>query len=256
MLNPLDKQAIARQFGRAAALYDGSAHIQAQVATQMVARLQAMGLPPAARVLEIGCGTGLVTRGALASLDIGQWLATDLSPSMVAATRGHLPNETRLLTLAMDGEQPALAGGVDLVCSSLALQWFPDPAAALAAWRGLLRPGGRLLVATLADGTFAEWHDAQRRAGGTPVGPDYAAVETMRGWLPGLSVEAVALREHHTGARAFLDGLRRIGADYSPRHAGAGTLRRAMRALEAVGPVAITYQVAWLHAAADAIDNA
>ena len=40
------------------------------------------------------------------------------------------------------------AGGYDLVVSSLVVFFLPDPPAALAAWRRLLVPGGRLAIST------------------------------------------------------------------------------------------------------------
>lgn len=253
MLTQADKRAVARQFGRAAASYDASARIQAQVAGELAATLPALGLRKGARVLEIGCGTGLLTRRALPLVpDLGQWLASDLSPAMAARCRATCGDDPRLGIVAMDGEAPALpAGSVDLVCSSLALQWFADPAAALAAWCRLLRPGGRLLVATLADGTFREWQAALAAAGAGPVGLSYPPVAQMRDWLPGLTIDTRTMVETHADSRHFLLALRDIGAGFTPRRLDAARLRRAMRALEAAGPVQITYQVAYIQAATE-----
>lgn len=243
---------MARQFGRAAAYYDGAARVQAVIAQSLVSRIQALGLPPGARVLEIGCGTGLVTRDALAVLPVGQWLATDIAPAMLTMCQAGLGREPRLSLAAMDGEHPAVAPGFDLVCSSLALQWFPDPAAALRRWRALLAPGGHLLVATLGAGTFGPWHDALAAAGAGPTGPAYPDRATMEGWLPGAQVAMERFDDAYPNARSFLAALRRIGADYSPNHPGIAPLRRAIRILEAEGPVAMRYEVAWISANADA----
>lgn len=250
MLTPADKQAVARRFGAAAGRYDASARVQARIAQAMADRLAAMALPPAARVLEIGCGTGLMTAAALARMPgVGTWLASDIAPAMAGACRTRLGDEPRLLAAAMDGETPSVTGPFDLVCSSLALQWFPDAGAALARWRRLLRPGGLLCVATLGAGTFAEWRAALATAGAPGAGPAYPDAGTLAGWLgPQGRVERQDFVEHHPDARHFLLSLRGIGADYAPGRLSAPVLRRAMRALEAAGSVGATYDVCWLTA--------
>lgn len=248
MLNDADKRAVAHRFAAAAPRYDASARVQARIAATMAERLAAFDLPNGARVLEIGCGTGLLTAAALARLPcIGHWLATDIAPGMVAACRGRLSVDPRLSVAAMDGEGPATTGPFDLICSTLALQWFPDAGAALARWRGLLRPGGRLCIATLGVDTFAEWRAALATAGAAGAGPAYPDAATLSRWLgPDGRVERQDFVEHHADARHFLLSLRGIGADYAPTRLPASTLRRAMRSLDAAKPVDITYDVRWL----------
>lgn len=248
MLTQTDKQAVARRFAAAAGRYDASARVQARIAAALAERLAALDLPAGARVLEIGCGTGLATAAGLARLPgAGHWLATDIAPGMAAACRQRLSTDPRLCVAVMDGEAVAAAGPFDLICSSLALQWFPDPAAALARWRELLRPGGWLCVATLGVDTFAEWRAALAAAGARGAGPAYPAADALSHWLgDGGRVERQDFIEHHADARHFLLSLRGIGADYAPARLSPATLRNAMRGLDAVRPVAVTYDVRWL----------
>lgn len=235
------KTAIAARFGRAAATYDAAAGLQAEVAAGLAARLAALaGLRPRT-VLEFGCGTGLLTR-RLARTWPGAWLiATDLSPGMAAACRRAGGGAAHL---AMDAERPALAPATcDLVCGSLAAQWFHDATLALDGLQTLLAPGGVLALTTLGPRSLEEWRAAQARAGLRPTFLAYPSLNALRGARrPDVRplAETTELRgTEHPDAAAFLRSLSAIGADAG---AGSGGLRRLLRALPP-GPVRTTYEV-------------
>lgn len=233
---------IAQRFGQAAQTYSGVTSIQRQVADALADRIAARGLGPGARVAEFGCGSGYLPLTLWPRLRPSLWVATDIAPAMADAARQALPAEAAVAV--MDAERPALRSGFDLVCSSLTLQWIADAEAAVSAWRGLVRPGGRLAVATLVDGSFAEWRAALAQAGAAAAGPAFPTLEKARAWFaPGAAVEAVTLSERHPGALAFLRALSAAGADAAESGAlKAGIMRRAMAAFEAQGG-AVTYRV-------------
>lgn len=230
---------VADRIGRSAATYDGATPIQRQVAARLAERILASSPPTGVRVAEFGCGTGYLARALAPRLQPSLWVATDIAPAMVAAARAVTP-----LGAVMDAARPALAPGFDLVCSSLTLQWIADPAAALAAWRAVAQPGGRLAVATLVDGAFREWRAALAEAGAASAGPIFPPRQAARAWFgPDAAVETLSLTERHPGALAFLRALAASGTDAAegPALTG-GTMRRAMRAFEAAGS-AISYEV-------------
>ena len=112
--------AIGARFGRAAARY-GMPGPRARRLAEDIARLD---LPPRPRILEIGCGTGLLTRELARRLGPADWMLTDISPAMLEIARLG-PRRKAARYAALDGEHPdALPGGYDLICSSLAVQWF------------------------------------------------------------------------------------------------------------------------------------
>ncbi len=230
---------IADRFGRAASTYESATPVQRQAAGRLAELILTSGVAPGARVAEFGCGTGYLARALTAALQPNLWIATDLAPAMAAAARASAP-----LVAVMDAARPALRPGFDLVCSSLALQWLADPAAAVAAWRGLVRPGGRLAVATLVDGSFAEWRGAIAEAGATSAGPVFPPFVEARAWFsPEAAVETLALSERHPSALAFLRALRASGTDAADSGAlKAGIMRRAMAAFEERGG-AVTYRL-------------
>jgi len=233
---------IARRFDRAAATYAGATQVQRQVAAALAERISGSGLVERPLVAEFGCGVGYLPLALWPKLKPGLWIATDLAPAMAAAAARALPPGG--LAAVMDAARPALRPGFDLVCSSLTLQWLDDPAAAVAAWRALVKPGGRLAVASLADGSFREWRAALAEAGVTDPRPRFPSLETLRGWFPGAVVETLTLTDRHKTALAFARNAKAAGIDAGfGRALDAGVMRRALRALEA-GGAAVTYEVA------------
>ncbi|CAA2101194.1 Malonyl-[acyl-carrier protein] O-methyltransferase [Methylobacterium bullatum] len=243
------KQAVARAFDGADD-YDAAGIIQAEVAARLAQRIAALPLPPSPRILEIGCGTGFLTQAVLAHVTPGLMVASDLAPTMIRRARERMRHRRDLAFLVMDGERPCLAPGFDLICSSLAAQWFEDLESALGRLSGLLAPGGFLAVTTLASGTFREWHAAHDAVGHRPATPSYPTAEALArlrfaGCTSNLFLEPVV--ETHADGRAFLRSLRAIGAGTPgvARPLSPGALRTVIRQFE-TGGAAITYEVATL----------
>ncbi|AIT79902.1 methyltransferase domain-containing protein [Novosphingobium pentaromativorans] len=242
------RERIIRAFAKAPD-YEDHARVQRSVAEALAARIAALALPQSPRVLEIGCGTGFLTRALLAADVGGDWTITDIAPEMVERCRASLGDAPSRQFAAMDGEFGTPEGGpFDLICSSLALQWFTDAPAALARMADWLAPGGHCLVTTLGPGSFAEWREAHAAEGLVAGTPEFQPVEDFARLDPAaLDVEAHV--ECHADARAFLRSLKAIGAGTSsPRHRPLppAALRRVMARFEASGS-AVTYEVVTCH---------
>lgn len=245
------KQTVADAFAAAAGTYDSAALAQAKAADRLVELVGGVPLPAHPTVLEVGCGTGLLTRRLLPRIG-GDWLVTDLSPAMVAAAKTAIGADMTLRTCGgdkaqfrvMDAEHPdAPVGLFDLIVSNLAAQWFTDMGRAVNQLRACLAPGGTLVFSTLGAGSFVQWHDAHAALGlsaGTPRYPDAAALAAQ---LPaGARVLTETVDVRHDDAHAFVTALKRIGAGtpaagHQPLSPGA--LRKVLRAMGA--PVTITY---------------
>lgn len=238
---------VSRAFG-AATDYDRHARIQRLAARELARRIAALPLPRTLKVLEIGCGTGFLTQALREEGLTGDWLATDIAPAMLERARERLGGAVDYAVL--DGEHGTPPSrDYDLVCASLATQWFAQEAQALSRWREWLAPGGHVLVATLGPGTFAEWREAHAAEGlsaGTPAFTQASAL-TAIGLAEPLTTDIY--RERHADAAAFLHALRGIGATTAaPGHRplSAGALRRVMRRFQAAGALA-TYEVMTCH---------
>lgn len=219
------KTRIADAFAAQAQAYDSVAHVQREVAQRLAARIQARLPSPPRRILEIGCGTGLLSEALAAAFPNSALLLTDLAPAMLARCEARLG--ARADYLVLDGEHPAQAvGPFDLIASSLAVQWFTDLGSGLERLSHLLAPGGRLFFATLGYETFAEWR-AAHAALGLPCGvPLYPAAQDFP-WPHSLSqrMDEERIAEHHANGHAFVRSLKTLGAgqpapDYQPHRPG------------------------------------
>ncbi len=234
---------VAQRFAAAAATYADATPIQRQVVAALAERIAALGMAPGARVAEFGCGLGALPHALWPRLRPGLWIATDLAPAMAAAAARGLPADG--LAAVMDAARPALRPGFDLACSSLTLQWLDDPAAALAAWRAMVKPGGHLAVATLVEGSFKEWRAALAAAGVADPQPRFPSLQTLKSWLsPDAAIDTLTLTDRHPTGLAFARAAKAAGIDAGfGRALDAGVMRRALRAFDA-GGAAVTYQVA------------
>jgi ubiquinone/menaquinone biosynthesis C-methylase UbiE len=115
------------------------------------ALLDAAELHPGHRVLDVACGTGVVTRltaervgpdGAIAGLDI--------NPAMLAVARSVPSSGAAIEWHEASAESLPLAdGSFDVVLSSLGLQFVPDKMSTLREMQRVLAPGGQLAIATV-----------------------------------------------------------------------------------------------------------
>ena len=69
---------VRRRFARAAATYDAHAEAQQRICRHLVEMLPDDELGRFQRVLEIGCGSGCLTRALMAWIDGGDWTLNDL----------------------------------------------------------------------------------------------------------------------------------------------------------------------------------
>lgn len=145
MMPPIDKQIVCRQFRRAADSYDSQAAVQQRTADHLLDLLTRHGSRPPHKVLEIGCGTGLLTRRLAERFgEIQELVLNDLVPDFAS----------RLNTAALAPAVTFLPGDIesaallpctfDLIISSSALHWLANLDSLLPRLAASLTLGGTL----------------------------------------------------------------------------------------------------------------
>jgi ubiquinone/menaquinone biosynthesis C-methylase UbiE len=140
----------ASRRGPTRALFDGWSRVYDVPAVQRAvyrpvhdAVVHELGRPPARRILDVGCGTGILTARMAASLSAELVCGCDFSAGMLEQAIRRRPGPW----LRGDAQRlPVRSGSVDAVVSTESFHWFPDPGAAMAEFARVLMPGGRLVI--------------------------------------------------------------------------------------------------------------
>ena len=129
------------------------------LAPATAAVLNHAALRPGERVLDVACGSGLLTRAAWDAVasEGGEVVGTDISESMLAEAARRSPDCRFVRADAQKLDESVPVGHFDVVLCGLGLMYMPDPEAALATMARCLRPGGRMAVSVWGERRTCGW---------------------------------------------------------------------------------------------------
>lgn len=165
--------------------------------------VQAAGVRPAERVLDVACGTGAVTRLLAEQVGpAGRVTGLDITPGMLAAARLAAPSQRIEWLEGSAVEMPLPDGTFDAVVCQQGLQFFPDKPAALSEMRRVLKRGGRLALSCWRSVEHTPGYLVLEQALARRVGPEKAALPpfslgdagAIRGLVVGAGFREVKLR--------------------------------------------------------------
>lgn len=195
-----ERNTVAPRFSAASATYDLAAVVQPAVAGKLCEMLAGNGSPDT--ILEIGCGTGILTEKLACLFPRALISAVDVSEKMVFLSQRRLGGNSRVRWTVADMRRLRETEYYNLIASSSALHWIDPFGAGLKKLSRLTSEGGRLVFGLMVEGTLKELRDARLRV---------APHKPPRGKLPSVHEVRVALREAGLKIRAERDDIVRPG---------------------------------------------
>jgi len=206
-----EHKTIAARFSAAASTYHTSATVQRAVAKRLSAMLA--GDETFDRILEIGCGTGLLTARLCRLFPRARIDALDMAGGMVTLCRARLTGAAGLHCHVADLNTFRRGASYPLIVSSSALHWMYPMAGVMETLAGMLTGQGRLVFALMVRGTLAELQAARQRvAPHKPPARQLPTMQTVRAALAhaGLHIETEQEESRRQVYASAGDLLRRL----------------------------------------------
>ena len=151
-----EKRLVEQHFQRSVGSYNGSAKAQEHICRVLAQQIARCTLNPA-RILEIGCGTGLLTQKLMPLFPKAEWWINDLCPQSVNHTLNRaIPALKKANPLEGDAEAIPFPSNIDLCVSASTLQWFENLPAFMQKVAQHLNPGGYFIFSTFGKANLSE----------------------------------------------------------------------------------------------------
>ncbi|MEM7396498.1 MAG: methyltransferase domain-containing protein [Verrucomicrobiota bacterium] len=206
---------IRGRFSAAAPSYHACARVQAQIADDLMELLS--DRPQPYIILDIGCGTGLLTERILARYPEARIDALDFSPAMLASAASRLTASPNLRWIEADARHRDAGETYDLILSSSSLQWMEPVEETFNHIVGQLKPGGAFVFSLMLRETLPELDQSRRRVAPHKTGDARFRtrddIEAIFKTLDGdLTTSADRLyRSAYPSARHFLEEIHQLG---------------------------------------------
>lgn len=235
------------RFARAVATYEAQATVQRAAAVRLAEALGRHFHVLGPRILEVGCGTGTLTRLLLARFAPAELVANDLCADVGVC----FANAPRVRFLPGDAQTIAWPGPFDAIVSASAVQWFGDLGRFVGRCAEALPQGGVVAVSSFGAGTLREVAALTGRGLRYLSHADFVAafaeafepLETARETCVLRFADGTAVLRHlrETGVTATASG----DAPWTRTRLGAFNADYAARFPHPEGSVTLTYEPFW-----------
>ncbi len=214
----IDKNSLAKRFGKLSDVYESVTPVQEKMAQTLLDRSwEYLSGKKILSILEIGCGTGRLTRQLVELFPEAQITAIDISHGMIAHAKSCCDKASYVVA---DAEEyiHSLKDKFDLIISSATIQWFTEPQSALTKAKELLSLGGFMAIATFANRTFYELsssfdnaydvHNLERREHIVPM----KSIQKWREIISDSEIYDEIVTKEFVSVRDFLRSIQEAGA--------------------------------------------
>ncbi|MDO8442829.1 MAG: malonyl-ACP O-methyltransferase BioC [bacterium] len=152
----INKNKVIMNFSRHALRYDTYAIVQKEMALEFINIIKEKK-EPFVNILEIGAGTGFLTKLLCEKFPHSSILATDISEAMLTVARRNLSIYPNVMFKQLDGENlNCNKEEFDLIVSNAVIQWFNNYENTFTSYLKALKQGGYMMSSTFGEGTFQE----------------------------------------------------------------------------------------------------
>jgi malonyl-CoA O-methyltransferase len=215
---------IAAHFDKAATSYCNAATLQQQVALDLAKLLPAATPQQHQVLLDVGCGPGWY-HPQLSNHCHELW-AVDLSAAML--TQAQALGCAKQYIQADVCQIPLPDHSVDVIFSSLMLQWCATPQQAFIELCRVLKPGGKILLSTLVRGSMAEFQQSWARVDNDAHQLEMLSSAQLLAQLQPLDVhvsrEQKQYQVFYPDVWALARGFKQIGANFVQGRQGQGLM--------------------------------
>lgn len=197
-----DKDVIASCFSKAVETYDAYAEFQFFAAEKLVSYIN--NISPK-HILDIGCGTGILTSLLKKKFPYTSFTLLDISPKMLEKARLKLGINNIHYVCGLADDIDLIKTiikqyNIDMIVSSLCLQWIKNPSDLITAYQNY----APTYVTILLEQSFYQWYESIKK-----ICPDFTEPVSL------LSSDVVSCRdEYHiqyANGLAFLQAQKKLG---------------------------------------------
>ena len=212
VVSELDKINVKRSFAKASNTYDALAELQRNIGLKMLKQHDITEL--SGIILDLGCGTGFLTRELQQYPGDKTIIAMDNAMPMLQAAK----RKCNVGFSCADIESlPVLDAGIDWIFSNLALQWCTDLPEVFENFKRVLKLDGRLIFSTFGPKTLQELKQAWAMVDNYSHVNDFYSVQQLRDFmqqagLQNIQIENYQHKSEYSNVMALMKELKGIGA--------------------------------------------